>query len=108
MAKKTKEPDQSTQEWHDSVIDDTPDTKFVPKSKKVVTKEEVIAKDEITPIFEDPAAYVSGIDRSKLPQCQWTDDWTELSEVTKINKELRGYGNNKRFVNVYYGPLKQE
>lgn len=39
-------------------------------------------------------------------QYMWVDDWTLLKEVTKTNKELRGYGKNKKFVVVFYGPLK--
>lgn len=90
--------DNLKKEWHDNVIDDTPDEKFVAKADR---------EEDDAPIYEEPPKLNgSSQERESLPVYIWTDDWTQLSEVTKTNKELRGYGANRKFVTIFYGPLK--
>lgn len=106
-----------TKEWHENVVDDTPDKKFVSKREKASMKAEVPGVTEDAnfdkfykapeePDYEEASKEDAAQTSTERPIYQWVDDWTLLSEVTKTNKELRGYGNSKKWVTVFYGPLK--
>lgn len=72
----------------------------MPKEKLSIPDPEPAEFEEVHPIKRITEQ------AERLPVNMWVDDWTLLSEVTKTNKELRGYGGQKKWVTVFYGPLK--
>lgn len=115
--KKDSELNGLKKEWHENVVDATPDKKFVSKRQKASMNAEVPGVTEDAnfdkfykapeePDYEETPKEEVPQTSAERPIYQWVDDWTLLSEVTKTNKELRGYGNSKKWVSVFYGPLK--
>lgn len=81
------------------------ETPEVPRVPVPEPKVETFPNEE--PEYEDVPDVLSNFpSHASEDSCTWVDDWTLLKEVLKTNKELRGYGNSKKWVPVFYGPMK--